>query len=321
MFLKLKIVVIGDIILDEYLTVQNYDFCREDCDRFIVKDKQYYLGGAANVAAVLSNYGANVTLIGGVGSDVDYQILRKLFINFSISTDYLSINKELSTNKKTRLMDFTDKKRCLARFDIQDPNRYKYAYYQNGILDAINKCDVIIISDYNLGFLEHYSNAKKLLEEVNKPIFVDQKVNFNQYNNAVLISPNEEEYSLYCDKLDIPYDIHSISNYSKLFEYNKKLQFGLLKLGSKGCRLIEKNLNTLESNLSRKLDIDVRSTVGAGDCVLATFVMAYLSKMSLSECLELADMAGCVKVMNYGTYQPTLDDLLQMQKKVFELEI
>ena len=316
MFSKLKIVVIGDIILDEYLTVQKNDFCRENCDRFIVKDKQYYLGGAANVAAVLSNYGANVTLIGGVGSDIDYQILRKLFINFSISTDYLSINKEFSTNKKTRLMDFTDKKRCLARFDIQDPNRYKYAYYQNGILDAINKCDAIIISDYNLGFLEHYSNVKKLLEEVNKPIFVDQKVNFNQYNNAVLISPNEEEYTAYCGKLAIPYD-----SYSKLFEYNKKLQFGLLKLGSKGCKLIEKNLTTLESNLSRKLDIDVKSTVGAGDCVLATFVMAYLSKMSLSECLELADMAGCVKVMNYGTYQPTLDDLLQMKKKVFELEM
>jgi len=142
---------------------------------------------------------------------------------------------------------------------------------------------------------------------------VDQKISYAQYSNALLISPNEFEFADYCKKNNIV-----TGNYSKLFELNSKLQYCLLKLGSSGCSLVTKNMKRYDSNVWKNLNskYDVISTVGAGDCVLATFVMAFISGNDLTKSLQLADIAGCVNVMNFGTYQPTLLDIKKTKEEI-----
>ena len=77
---KSQILIIGDIILDEYWFGDSNRISPEAPIPVVnIKNKNFRLGGAGNVALNLSEINSNVTLVSTIGKDLDGKTIEKIF--------------------------------------------------------------------------------------------------------------------------------------------------------------------------------------------------------------------------------------------------
>lgn len=160
---KPSILVIGDIILDHYLSGTTSRISPEapvlivDCD-----NEKWVLGGAANVANNLAAIGAEVTLAGIVGDDQNGSLVKNIILSRNIN-DLTSISKNRKTTTKSRIISSNHQ---LLRIDKED-RHFISDNEEREILDRIlvniKKYNCIIISDYSKGLLTN-TFIKKIIE-------------------------------------------------------------------------------------------------------------------------------------------------------------
>src|SRR6476661_9117294 len=102
---KMKVAVIGDVMLDTYWW-GNVDRISPEAPVPVValKKKEHRLGGAANVALNVKALGSKVSIFSVIGSDDDGATLEKLFREEGISTDYLLKSTKRITTNKSRII-------------------------------------------------------------------------------------------------------------------------------------------------------------------------------------------------------------------------
>ena len=164
-----NILVIGDIMLDEYIEGNITRLSPESPTPILNKTKHYYrLGGASNVAKNLSSLGANVWMIGRIGKDKNGNIITDLLLKEKINIELLLTDINIPTITKTR---FVTENEQLLRVDKED----KTSIENNSILcdvlfEDLNRhlylFDAIIISDYDKGMI--YPDLLKLLSNFTK---------------------------------------------------------------------------------------------------------------------------------------------------------
>ncbi|HDH02362.1 MAG TPA: D-glycero-beta-D-manno-heptose-7-phosphate kinase, partial [Nitrospirae bacterium] len=119
-FRKKKILVVGDIILDHYIWGLVERISPEAPVPVIdVKDENYTLGGAANVAANIVALGGKATVVGIRGDDVSGEVLHSLLNDRGIDTSGLFSGKR-PTTIKTRVIAHSQQ---VVRFDREDRRR------------------------------------------------------------------------------------------------------------------------------------------------------------------------------------------------------
>ena len=143
---ELKVLVIGDIILDKYYDTEVSRISPEapvPVARYLKED--YKLGGAGNVALNLSKLGAKTTIIGKIGWDKDGRKIKTLFnknkikfIPIFIETDTISKIRVVSKSNQILRLDFEDKKTYFE-------NSFKRIKTENESI--IKDIDFIVISD------------------------------------------------------------------------------------------------------------------------------------------------------------------------------
>ena len=160
-----KILIIGDLILDEY-QLGDVERISPEAPVPIVKIIKKYasLGGAGNVLKNIQSVGGNANLISLVGNDIDGLELKKI-LKKSKSDKYIFDESEFNTTKKIRIISNSQH---LLRIDYERRNYDKFSNDKNleKILNIIEqeKPDFIILSDYNKGFfnqglfLSHITN-------------------------------------------------------------------------------------------------------------------------------------------------------------------
>ncbi|SVB08673.1 uncharacterized protein METZ01_LOCUS161527, partial [marine metagenome] len=188
-----KILIIGDIILDEYLqgTVSRVSpeapvpVLRPD-------DRELRLGGAANVASNVKSLGSKVELIGVVGKDTAAKELRELLRNKSIRASLT--NSEKTTVHKLRLLAGQQQ---LLRLDREESFTKKdWLATKNSFSKKLKGFNAVIVSDYGKGTLVDVPFLIKESKKRNIPVFIDPKGNnFNKYKGAYIITPNFLEFS------------------------------------------------------------------------------------------------------------------------------
>ena len=104
-FSKLKVVIIGDVMLDTYWWGQ-VDRISPEAPVPVValQRKEHRVGGAANVALNTVALGAQTTIVSVIGNDADGVLLQSLFNAERIETNYLFTDDYSKTNKKNRFM-------------------------------------------------------------------------------------------------------------------------------------------------------------------------------------------------------------------------
>ncbi len=209
-FRDLRVLVIGDAILDTYLEGKASRLCSEGPVPVVCKTAEYRLpGGAANVAANVSALGADVIFLSVVGRDSAGSALRAALCERGVSDRWLIEDETIETVHKLRICADGQ---YVVRFD-EGVQREKvasegHATSQPRLLAALEegyeRCDLVIVSDYCYGVCSdalieclctlHTAQPKILL--------VDSKA-LQRFRDvkATIMTPNEREARLLVEKM------------------------------------------------------------------------------------------------------------------------
>ncbi len=311
---NLKIAVIGDIILDEYIFGEVERISPEAPVPVVKVNRKFYnLGGAANVALNIKVLGGAPFLIGIIGNDeAGEKIVEKLKEN-KIETEFLITSSEWKTIVKERIIaqnqqmiriDYED------NFEIKGKDLKKFFEKYKELEDI---CDGILIQDYEKGLLSK-KNINKILQN-EKPIFVDPKFeNFFLYKNVKIFKPNLKEVERVLGK-KIREEKERI--WAARYIKNKiKCENIIMTIGEEGMIGIDAN-NRVFSVPSNK--VEVYDITGAGDTVISLLTLSYLSGLDIVSSSIIATIGAGIEVTKLGASCVEKRELTNGVKKYYNL--
>ncbi len=299
-FQKLKILIIGDVMLDTYLSGQ-VDRISPEAPVPIVNlsKKEYRPGGAANVALNVKALGATPYLCSIIGEDAAGEKLAALLPDQGISTKYLQRSKYRRTTVKTRIIAQNQQ---MLRFDEEDtqdlvPEESKKFIKQVKFLLDEQEIDVILFQDYNKGVLSNLVIREISLAAIKNdiPTVVDPKnKNFFTYKRVTLFKPNLKEINdnLPFKSQPILSDLKEATRHVNI-ELNNSMT--LITLSDKGVFYSHNGTQAIVPTKPR----NIADVCGAGDSVISVAACGLALGLPLSEIAELANLAGgqvCEKV-------------------------
>jgi len=292
-----NIIIIGDIMLDQFFYGDLEDTSKEDPLAKILKVKSQNdnLGGAGNVAMNIRAMKSNPYLLGVVGNDASGQRIEALCNANKIDTAGIFVDRERKTTVKTRLYDEDQ----IIRYDKEDDHKIPIKIEDQIIqqLNTIiieNKIDGIILQDYNKGVLNK-SSIKRILSISKKkdlPVFVDpKKDNFFEYQEVAIFKPNLREINWALPGHSFQEAAHELLN-------RTNCELTAITLSESGIYFSSKEENKHHPSLVNEI-VDV---CGAGDTVISILALTYLSKCNILEAgilanLAAADVCQCQGVM------------------------
>lgn len=326
-FKRKKILVIGDVILDQYIQGSVDRISPEAPVPVVLQDGEprFTPGGAANVANNLIALGAKVALVGKVGRDQEEKILAMELRKRGINTAGLFSSPRSMTSLKTRIIA---QHQQVVRVDREEGTCLD-ENVSRSILRFIEKniknFDGIVLSDYGKGVItkELVRRACLLARQQKKVITVDPKVeHFNYYTNFTSITPNRKEtenairniiithekgrcLKIKNDKLRTLDDVR-IAGEEILTYLN--LESLLVTLGEHGMYLFEKGKKPFLIPTKAKEVFDV---TGAGDTVISVFTLSLVAGASKRDAAMLSNYAAGMVVAKSGAAAITPQEVLQ----------
>ena len=327
-FNKARILVIGDLILDEYIWGSVERISPEAPVPVLWANKRTFVpGGTANVANNIRSLGAQVSLLGVTGDDANSKILFAELKKRKINTNGIFIERKRHTTVKTRILAGHQQ---VVRVDwehthaLPDELNAKILKY---IEKNIGSFDAVIIEDYGKGVInvELLDKLVSLAKARKRIITVDPKEeNFQYYRGVTAITPNRKElenairnlkikdnsnrFKINTDKLFTDKDIDSAAQ--QIVRY-LNLDSILVTLGEQGMKLLEKNgrLTHIPTQAQEVFDVS-----GAGDTVISSFTLALCAGASKLEAAHIANFAAGIVVGKLGTAVTSSRELLERIK-------
>ncbi|MBI4707417.1 MAG: D-glycero-beta-D-manno-heptose-7-phosphate kinase [Candidatus Omnitrophica bacterium] len=319
-----KVLVIGDLILDQYIW-GSVDRVSPEAPVPVVwaKQRTYVPGGAANVANNISALDGSVTLVGVLGKDKHAEILLEGLKKRRINAKGIFLDQSRCTVLKTRVIAGHQQ---VVRVDWE--NREPLADRLNKkIADFVNKnlksYDAVIIEDYGKGVInkELLSQIITLARKLKKIITVDPKEeHFQYYRGVTSITPNRKElenavrnlkikdtsnqFKINTDKLFTDKDIDLAAR--EVLDY-LSLDSILVTLGEQGMKLFEKNGRRTHIPTVAQEVFDVS---GAGDTVISAFTLGLCAGASKLEAAHIANFAAGIVVGKVGTAVTSRKELI-----------
>ncbi len=323
-FPKANILVVGDLILDEYVWGAVERISPEAPVPIVwAEERSFVPGGAANVANNIVSLGARVTLAGVTGHDKNAEILFSELKKRNINTRAIFADNR-HTTLKTRIIAGHQQ---IVRVDWEHtdplPPRLNEKII-NFIRKYVDDFDAIVIEDYGKGVINRQLLAEllALAKRQEKIITVDPKEeHFQYYRGVTSITPNRRElenairnlkikdtanrFRLNNDKLFTDKDIDLAAR--QILEY-LELESILVTMGEHGMQLFEKDGRVTHIPTVAQEVFDVS---GAGDTVIGTFTLGLACAGSLLEAAHIANFAAGLVVGKVGTAVTTRKELLE----------
>jgi len=316
-FGKVRIAVIGDIMLDRYLfgTVSRFSPEAPVPILDITRD-EIRLGGAANVGHNIHTLSATPLLIGVVGNDSKGRRVRHLLEEIGLPSNGIITDPDRPTTIKTRVVAGSQQ---MLRVD-HEKKHYISAEIEEKIFALLESevatLDGIIFEDYNKGVLSAklIRRITSLATSKNIPVFVDPKHdNFFEYKQPTVFKPNRKEME---DALGMPLSTDEQINAAgfKLLEMLSAENI-LLTLSEKGMLIFERGEKVPYSIPTRARE--VADVSGAGDTVIATLAVAKACGATVREAAMMANRAaglvieelGIVPIFSYQLFDALAEDL------------
>jgi len=310
-FTKLKVGVIGDVMLDTYMWGHVERISPEAPVPVVSLDKkEHRIGGAGNVALNARSLGADVFILTVAGDDEDAQKLEQLLKEKSIHTDHFLKSKQRLTTNKTRIIS---RNQQMMRLDAELTNDLEKKDEEAlvGQLRAFiqaNDPHVMIFEDYNKGVLTErvIHEVMTICKDAGVITAVDPKrKNFFSYHNADIFKPNlkevKEGLNLLFDEVH-PSLLNSIhSELKNILEHS----ISLITLSDKGVFYQQDNkASIIPSHLRNISDVS-----GAGDTVIAVAAVVYAATKNVHLAAEIANIAGGLVCEEVGTVAINKDKL------------
>ncbi|MEO6453176.1 MAG: PfkB family carbohydrate kinase [Ginsengibacter sp.] len=316
---KLKVAVIGDVMLDTYWWGHVERISPEAPVPVVSVDKrEQRIGGAGNVALNVQSLGASVSLLTVLGKDDEGNILKDLLNKSNIDTTFIISSEKRITTNKIRIIS---RNQQMMRLDAEQSNDLE----QEGEDELINKVEtyildkkpqLIILQDYNKGVLTERVIKKvvQLCRDYNIISTADPKrKNFFAYTDVDLFKPNLKEVKESLHILTDGADKEMLTTiHQKLLE---KLHhsISLITLSDKGIFYQHKNeLNIIPAHIRNVADVS-----GAGDTVIAVASLFYAVTKNIHLTAEAANFAGGLVCEEVGTAAINKNKLLEECRQYF----
>ncbi len=296
-----KIVVLGDVMLDEFLWGEVTRISPEAPVPVVdIKRESTHLGGAANVLANLLALGAQACVIGVIGDDfAGERIQSSVHDKSALQTDdQLIADRSRPTTIKTRIiaqhqMVVRADREHRAPVDPQTEDRIIAA-----VKTALASAQALVISDYDKGVVTPRILAEVLPAAYGRmPVLIDPKIRtFDSYRPATLVTPNHYE-ALRLANLEEDSDA-SLQTAARMIRARLGCDAVLITRGDRGMVMFEGERDPVPVATAAR---EVYDVTGAGDTVIATLAAALAAGASLTEAAVLANQAAGIVVGKLGT--------------------
>jgi rfaE bifunctional protein kinase chain/domain len=299
------VVVVGDLILDEYLFGKPARISRE-APVLILRfaERQVFLGGAANAVNNVHALGARVTPVGVIGPDGAGEELLALFRGAGIATEGIVIESGHTTPMKTRIMagGYQATRQQVVRVD-REPSGEPQPTTEDALLGRLtalgSRIDAIVISDYGYGTVTPriFEHIKTIARSASAVVSVDSRYQMPRFTGVTAATPNEAELEQIAG---VPADDErAVEKAGRQVLERLDARLLLVTRGSRGMALLERDGATTFIPIHGTDEI--ADVTGAGDTVISTFTLALASGATALQAAALANIAGGIVVMKRGT--------------------
>ena len=297
-FADLNIWVVGDLMIDEYVTGTVERISPEAPVPVVrAQGSERRLGGAANVARQIAILGARVSVAGVCGEDAAAQQLLELCAAAGIDTRGVVELPGRNTTRKLRVVSHSQQ---LLRLDWEDirPCAAEVGARLLSQLQAGAPPDAIILSDYAKGVLTPETIAAVLRGRGSIPLVVDPKHrDFARYRGATTVTPNLHELEAAAGRRLDAEDTAGIASAARTLLASAGLESMVVTLGSRGMLVVPASGPEVAVPAHRH---EVYDVTGAGDTAIAVLTLALAARAPLAQAAQLANAAAGVSVCQVG---------------------
>ena len=311
-FRRLRVLVIGDAMLDTYLEGTAARLCSEGPVPVVSKTAEYRIpGGAANTAANLRALDAEVIFLGLVGSDIAGGLLRTALRQRGISDQWLVEDETAQTLHKLRIIADGQ---YVVRFD-EGPATYT-AKSQQRLVDSLeevySQCDLVVISDYRYGVLSDALIARlHLLHEAQpKVLLIDSKA-LHRFHmlKATVVTPNLLEARMFTDSVEEEtFNLTTVEQIAHKMLARLHTQHVAITLGAHGVFLL--NREQQRQHIPAH-PVAQANDVGAGDSFASAMALALAANGTIEEAAQIGIDAASIAVTRQRTAVVQYQELLQ----------
>ena len=312
-FRELRAIVLGDVMLDEYLWGRVERISPEAPVPVVqLTRKDHRIGGAGNVGLNLAALGARVSMVSVTGEDPEADILRRMLSDGGIGVEDLLSVKGRVTTTKTRVIS---RNQQMLRIDneVTDPID---AGIEMMLIERIvrrieqEKPDVLIFEDYDKGVL-----TERLIRQVTEHCrrsgivtAVDPKRrNFFAYTGVDIFKPNLKEVREGLSLESDPVTPEALRDADRALRTRLGHQYSFITLSDKGVF----HSDGLHSEVIPSHMRNISDVSGAGDTVISVAALAFAATRNMGLSAGMANIAGGLVCEEVGTVAIDPGRLLQ----------
>lgn len=317
-FSKLHVVVVGDVMLDNYRWGEVERISPEAPVPVVAIHKsECRLGGAANVALNCKSLGAKVTMASVIGKDEDGDNLLRLLKEEDIQTDLVEQSTDRITTSKTRILS---RNQQMVRLDSEMKEELNVRE-EHAFIDAtlrflqIQKPDIVIFEDYNKGVLKENIIEKIIrhCKSLGILVAVDPKLNhFLAYKGVDIFKPNLKEVreGLHLSLQQI--DEKQMDEVHALLYKHLQHHISFVTLSEKGVYFNEGRGGKIIPSHRR----EIADVSGAGDTVIAVAAMVYAITKDAEKMAVWSNIAGGLVCEEVGVVPINKEKFLAELEKI-----
>lgn len=293
-----KVLVIGDIIIDEYV------FC--NVQGLMSKDRAFsaryekeerYLGGSLAVARHIANFSDNVTVCGIVGDEAEIhsQILndlsKSMFIDLQFDNKFRTVIKKRYLERRGIRNEYN---KLFSINYINEKEQFKVDrenFYEK-LENSISNFDLVVVTDYGHGLIDE--RIMEIVQQKAKFLSINCQTNSTNYGmNLITKYYRADTFTLDERELRLAYS----NNIEKLEVLLNKLQnhlksnVGWVTTGSHGAVGINEQYEKIKCPA---MTLSVQDTVGAGDAFFALTSLCAHANVPIEIATFLGNIAGAL---------------------------
>jgi rfaE bifunctional protein kinase chain/domain len=300
-----RVLVVGDLVLDEYVTGRPARLSREAPVMVLdLLEQEDRAGSAASPAANMVALGSAASVIGALGCDSAGDRVAASLGRLGIDAQHLVRSTEVTTSTKTRILaqGFTGGlhgRQQVLRLDRVTPlARAAAEECASCVARLAPDFDAVVLSDYRGGVISN--GTIQAAQQSRKPIMVDSQGDVRRFSGVELLKLNQAEARAALGSGDLVADGEALRR-------ELELRYLVITLGAEGMLVLAAD-GPLRIPAVRATE--VFDVTGAGDTVIAVLTLALLGGLSIRSAAELASAAASVVVRKLGVATATPEEIL-----------
>jgi rfaE bifunctional protein kinase chain/domain len=308
-----KVIVLGDMILDEFILGTTNRVSREAPVVIVKYDESLYgLGGAANAVQNIAALGGNPVAIGVIGTDDSGRRMKQLFRAKGVAAQGLVSAPSRTTTTKVRVLagDYHAQRQQIVRID-KEQDIPLTVHEEDRVISAfkgeLGKTDTVILSDYHQSVFSDriISESIHLCRRRGVPVVADSRFRLKKFRGVTTATPNEVEAAA-----AVGWELAGDEAVTRIGRKLLKALAAsslLVTRGRYGMALFEpgKRVQTVDVIGST----EATDVTGAGDTVAASVALTLAAGGDMSAAMRIANIAASIVVMKRGTAVAEADEI------------